>query len=130
MVLNDPKSFTIDVEGSTTKQKYTGVFKIRPLLSHRQKLQKDESKRQLLGVLPDSASVDAMKTAIIFSKVWAHVLEAPGWWKEAANGIDLLDDDPVGMVYDKIIEIENELTGNIEKDGEKAKEGLADLKKK
>jgi hypothetical protein len=130
MVLNDPKSFSIDVEGSTTKQKYIGIFKVRPLLSHRQKLQKDESKRQLLGTLPETATIDAMKTALIFSKVWAHLIEAPSWWKEAANGIDLLDDEPVGMVYDKIIDIETEITGNLEKDGEKAKTELADLKKK
>lgn len=130
MVLNDPKSFSIDIEGSTTKQKYTGVFKVRLLLSHRQKLQKDESRRQLLGTFPDQASVDAMKTAIIFSTIWAHMVEAPSWWKEAANGIDLLDEDPVGMVYDKIISLQEELLGKVEKDGEKAKEAIKEEMKK
>lgn len=130
MVLNDPKSVAIDVVGSTTKRRYDGIFKIRLLLSHRQKLQKDESKRQLLGTLPDSASVDAMKTAIIYSKCWAHVIDAPGWWKEAGNGLDLLDDEPAGLLYDKIVSMEESLTNTVEKEGEEAKKELTELKNK
>ena len=75
MVNNDPKSVSIDVVGSTSKQHYIGVFKVKVLLSHRQKLQKDEMKRQLLGTNPEGASMDALKTAVIHSKIWAHLAE-------------------------------------------------------
>ena len=129
MILNDPKSFTINVKGTTTQQDYNGVFKVRLLLSHRQKLQKDEARRGLLGAQPDQASMDAMKTAVIFSTVWAHLLEAPGWWKDANNGIDLLDDEPVGEVYDKIVALQEEAFGTVEKEGEKAKEAIKEMKK-
>lgn len=129
-ISNDPKSFSVDVEGSTTKRRYNGVFKVRPLLSHRQKLQKDEMKRQLLGMLPDGASNDAFKTAVIFSTIWAHLVEAPGWWKDASNGIDLLDEEPIEAVIDKIVAFEEEVKGQLIKDGEKAKEGLTEIAKK
>lgn len=130
MVLNDPKSFSIDVEGSITKRRYEGVFKVRPLLTHRQKLQRDEMKRQLLGAMPESATNDAFKTAVIFSKIWIHLVEAPSWWKDAANGIELLDEEPVSAVVDKIVDIENEVMGKIVQEGSKAKEGLVAISKK
>jgi len=130
MVLNDPKSFSVDVKGESTQQQYSGVFKVRLLLTHRQKLQKDEMKRQLLGVAPENPSQDAFKTAIIFSKIWAHLVEAPSWWKDAGNGIDLLDEAPVDDVISKLAAMEEELNKSLSKEGDKAKEELTEIAKK
>lgn len=130
MVINDPKSFSVDVEGKFTKTKYMGVFKVRPLLSHRDKLRREEIRRQLVGTFSEGASEDAFRIATVFSKIWAHLVEAPSWWKDAGNGIDLLDEEPVEAVISKLIEYELEITGQITQDGEKAKEELTDIVKK
>lgn len=130
MILNDPKTFSVDIKGSVTKTNYSGVFKVRPLLSHRDKLRRDEMKRQLIGGFPDSTSVSAMRIAEIFSKIWAHTVDAPSWWKDSGNGIDLLEDDPVEEVINKILEIEREALGIVEEEGEKAKKELTEMAKK
>ncbi len=130
MVLNDPKSFSVDVEGKFTKQKYMGVFKVRPLLSHRDKLRREEIRRQLIGTFGENVSEDAYRIASVFSKIWAHLVEAPSWWKDAGNGIELLDEEPVEAVISKLVEFELEITGNFIKEGEKAKEQLTDISKK
>lgn len=129
MILNDPRSFPVDVEGSVTKTGYKGVFKIRPLLSHRDKLRRDEMKRQLVGAMPDGTGIAAMRTAEIFSKIWAHVVEAPSWWKDAGNGLDLIDEEPVVAVIDKIVEMEQEVMGTLSKEGEEAKKELVVIAK-
>jgi hypothetical protein len=130
MILNDPKTFVVDVEGSITKQRFQGLFKVRPLLSHRDKLRRDELKRSLIGAQPDATSVNAMRISEIFSKIWAHTVEAPSWWKDAGNGLDLIDEEPVVAVIDKIVELEQELLGTLTKAGEEAKATLADVAKK
>lgn len=129
MILNDPKSFTIDVKGTTTEQSYSGLFKMKPILSHREKLRRDELKRQVLGSNPESATEDSVRTAVIFSKIWIHLTESPAWWREANNGIDLLDEEPVLAVLDKIIELEGEILNKTQKDGEAAKKELTELSK-
>ena len=129
MILNDPKSFSVDVEGSMTKNTYKGVFKVRPLLSHRDKLRRDEIKRQLVGGTPDGTGVAALRIAEIFSKIWAHLVEAPSWWKDAGNGLDLIDEEPVVAVIDKIVDIEQEAMGAIAKEGEVAKKDLVEIAK-
>ena len=129
MILNDPKSFSVDVEGSMTKNSYKGVFKIRPLLSHRDKLRRDELKRQLIGATPDGTGVAALRTAEIFSKIWVHLTESPSWWRDAGNGLDLIDEEPVVAVIDKIVEMEQEVMGGISKEGEEAKKELVEIAK-
>lgn len=129
MILNDPKTFAIDVVGSITQRQYTGLFKIKPLLSHREKLRKDEYRRQLLGANTDFTSQEAAKIAGVFSSIWAHMVDAPSWWKEAGNGVDLIDEEPVIAVLDKIDEFQNEIIQQITKSGENSKKELSEIKK-
>lgn len=130
MVLNDPKSFTIDVKGSVTNQDYKGLFRVKPLLSHRDRLRMDELKRQLLGSQLDSASPSALQISSIFSKIWVHLQDAPSWWKDAGNGVDLLDEEPVVEVLEKIASLEKESAAELTKTAEKAKAELVEMAKK
>jgi hypothetical protein len=128
MFLNDPKTVAVDVVGELTKRSYAGVFKIKPLLSHRDRLQRDEFKRQLLGSNSESnVSQEALKSALIFSKIWVHTIESPSWWKDSNNGLDLIDEEPVVALLDKILGIEIELVGKTEKEAESAKKELTDI---
>lgn len=125
MILNDARSFCIDVVGATG-ERYNGVFQAKPLLSHREKLRMDEIRRSLLG--QDNGQVAneyAIRIANIFSKIYSHVTVAPAFWTTKNNGLDLLDEEPVMAVLEKVIEIQDEVTKAITKSGEEAKEEIA-----
>jgi hypothetical protein len=122
--MNLTQEFSISVKGSTTGEDYKGIFKVRPRLNLQKRLYLDQARRELVGPRADEASKDAASIAIVFSKIWAHLEDAPGWWKEAKNGLELEDDEPVTAVFDKICEIETESLKALSKDGEKAAEEL------
>ena len=119
------KNFTIDVKGSVTGEHYKGLFKIKPLLSHKDKLRRDEIRRSLLGERAVDASENAQTMASIFSKIYIHLIDAPSWWTNADNGSDLLDEEPVQQVLTEVLRIENEQIDSVKKAGEEAKKELA-----
>lgn len=121
-----PQEIVVDCVGEVSGERYRGVFKIKPRLSHRDSLLRDQFRRELLGKDGDAADPSAVNVAEVFSKVWAHTIEAPLFWREANRGLDLLDESPVVAVYQAIIQKEREFVENIKKQGEEA---VKDLKK-
>jgi hypothetical protein len=121
---NLPVEFTINVTGEITGETFRGVFKVKPRLSHRDTLLQDQMRRDLLGPKPGEAGQSAVASALVFSKIWAHLSEAPNWWKDASNGVDLLDEAPVVAVYDAVQKAEKEAVDAVKKAGEKAAEEL------
>lgn len=129
MFINDSRSIAVDIKGTVTGQQFMGVFKIKPLLSHRDKLRRDQLKRELLGVQSDQASEAAYRTAEVFSKLWCHIIESPSWWKDASNGLDLLDEEPIVFLIEAIVKMEQEILDGISKQGEESKKDLTELSK-
>lgn len=118
------EQFSIDVTGESG-QKYPGIFKAKPRLSHRDALLQDQFRRDLLGPKADQpVAGGAQAVADVFSKIWVHLTEAPLWWREAGNGIDLIDEAPVAAVYKEILRIEREAIEKVLKKGEEAKESI------
>ncbi len=99
------EQFSIDVTGETTDKVWKGVFKTKLRLSHKDYLKQDEIRRGLLGEKPESASPRAQNTADLFSFVLIHLIEAPQWWSMNGNGLDLEDDNVIGEIYGKIVEL-------------------------
>lgn len=116
---NIPEEFTINVTGETTGESFRGVFKAKPRLSHRDTLTQDQMRRDLLGPKPAEAGPGAVASSTVFSKIWIHLTEAPNWWKEAGNGVDLLDEAPVVAVYDQVQKIEQAAIDKVKKPAEK-----------
>ena len=127
---NVPVEFKIKVVGEVTGEEYVGTFKAKPRLSHRDTLLQDQMRRDLLGPKGAEAGQAANASALIFSKCWIHLTEAASFWKDAGNGVDLLDEAPVVAVYDQILKIEAEANEKVKKAAEKAAEDLkAEAKK-
>lgn len=122
--MNIPVEFSISVVGEVSGETQKGVFKAKPRLSHRDTLLQDQMRRDLLGPKPESAGQAAMANSLVFSKIWTHIVESPSWWKEAGNGVDLLDETPVVAVYDNIVRIEKEAIDAVKKSAEKVAENL------
>lgn len=121
---NLPQEFQIKMTGEATGEEYKGVFKVRPRLNLQQRLARDQFRRDLLGTRGDEASPDAANIALVFSKIWVHLMDAPSWWKDAKNGLEIEDDEVVGKVYEEIIRIESESISAMAKKGEAAAEEL------
>ena len=128
---NIPVEFSVSVTGEVTGETFKGVFKAVPRLSHRDNLRRDQLRRDLLGGKPEDASPDAMNVSLVFSKIWVHLVEAPSWWKDSGNGVNLLDEAPVAAVYDNVARIEREAIEAVQKKSQEASEAVKEeLKEK
>jgi hypothetical protein len=129
-VANLPVEFSVNVVGEVTGETFKGVFKAVPRLSHRDNLRRDQLRRDLLGGKADEASPDALNVSLVFSKIWVHIVDAPGWWKESGNGVNLLDEAPIAAVYDNVARIEREAIEALQKKtADVAKEVAEEAKK-
>lgn len=100
--------FSISVEGESTGEKWVGDFRAKKRLSHRDQLNKDAMRRELLGSQPGVPTERAMSTAMIISELTVRLTKAPKWWEAKGNGIDLEDDSVIGAVFDKAMAVEKE----------------------
>lgn len=116
-------SFTINVTAASGEN-YAGTFKVFKRLSHMQTLRRDELRRELLGARGESAPEAMYRSAFILSTCAAHVKDAPSWWKESSNGLDLLDEEPVSAVFAEISRVTSSATKELEEKANKAAEAL------
>lgn len=112
---NDTVQFSISVTGESTGEKWTGSFKMKTRLSHRDQLRLDQIRRDLLGPNPDGASPRAQNQAEVFSFIAVHLLDAPMWWKSNDNGLDLQDDNVVAEVYAQITKAKSDAIEKLKK---------------
>lgn len=125
MALDKTSTFVISVDGETSKEKWVGKFIVKTQLSPREILRKDQIRRDLIGQEKDcQASLEAKSIATVFSTLWVHLMEAPNWWKDQGNGIDMVDENVATEVYLKLAEIMNKEAKEREELAEKAKAAI------
>jgi hypothetical protein len=125
---NEPITFTISVDGEITGEKYRGEFKAKPRLTHREQLQRDRIRRELIGPDPSNAEVRALKQAEILSELAVRIVKAPSWWTESSGGLDLEDDAVLAEVYKQAMKAEEELLKALKEKADAAKADLAEQK--
>lgn len=116
--------FTIHETGDYTDQTWSGEFRAKKRLSHRDQLRKDQIRRELLGGQPGTATDRALSTAMILSELAVRLTKSPAWWTEAGNGIDLEDDNVIGRVYDEALKVERDAAEEKKKKAEKIQEAM------
>ena len=124
--LPNEAKFSISLVGDVTGTTWSGAFKMKLRLSHREQLKRDEYRRSLLGADPDHASPRALSTAECFSEITAHLVEMPKWWILLDNGMDLEDDNVVAEIYNNVIK---ELVNYRKLVSDRSDKGKVDLKK-
>jgi hypothetical protein len=87
-------------------------------------LLRDQFRRDLLGTKSEDASQEAINVATVFSKIWAHLVDAPSWWKESGKGLELLDESVIAAIYENVLRVEREASASIKKAGEDAAKAL------
>lgn len=103
---NLPKNeatFHIEVIGGQTGLKYEGDFTVKCVLSIGQVHQMELHRTQLMGDQSQPTPVLA-SIATLLSMLRAHIISSPSWWKDLKNGIDILDDDVLYTIFDKVNE--------------------------
>jgi hypothetical protein len=125
MAISESVKFTVTITGETSGETWRGEFAAKPRLSHRDQLARDRIRRELLGPDGTNAVPRAHNQAEIFSQLAVRLTEAPKWWSEAGNGLDLDDDNIVAEVYSQVMRIEQEAFERVKKAAEDAKAELA-----
>lgn len=120
-------SFTVNITGETTGRVYTGKFLVKTVLSRRDSFIADERRRSLLGTNPQAASPAVQGEAFIFGQLFVRILEAPKFWSDADNGLDLEDANVIGEVFKLTMEKEEERIKQLK---EEAQEAVKTLSKK
>lgn len=128
---DNTEPFVIDVVGETTGTRWTGKFRSKINLSHRDHLLKDKLRLDYLGHdNVEAANERAKLTATMLSEIAVRLVDGPTWWTENDNGLDLKDDNPIVSVYNKCIEVEAKRIAERSKQAEEAKKDLAEEAKK
>lgn len=108
------KYVSLESIGEITGQKYAGSFRLKVLLTHDERFAIERTYKQML---PDDKGVEQeikLKCGGI-AELEQRIVEAPNWWKDARNGRDLVDSQPI---YDMLLHL-----------SEKYEEWKAELKK-
>jgi len=99
------KSFIFDHIGEITGKKYDGEFKVKCILSMFDKRELELKKTQLKA---DSQNPTNLLSSIshILATLQVRIINAPSWWEQSLGGFDILDEDVVLALYDKVMEQE------------------------
>jgi hypothetical protein len=117
-------SITFHVVGDTTELTWAGEFTAKKRLSHRDHLTKDGVRRELLGGQPGTPTERALTTAMILSELRVRLLKWPAWWDACNKGLDLEDDNVLGVLWDEVNKVEGEAVEAKKKKAEKVQEEL------
>lgn len=120
-----PENFVVDVTGEITGKQYYGTFKVKPILTHAEQIQRDIYMREILGPNSESALAAARDNALVFADLRVRIIDAPAFWKESNYGLDLYDGEIVGKIWEKAREVENNWRQAIKAKAEEAKKEIA-----
>lgn len=119
--------FSINIAGDVETDRYIGDFRTKVRLSHRDHLERDRIRRELLGADPVNASPRAASIAEIVSQLAVRITKAPPWWVDSDNGLSLSEDSVLAAVYDAAIKVERDAFEEIKKKAEQAKKELKEI---
>lgn len=103
----DDVPFSFHETGENSEKTWNGDFRAKKRLSFRDHLRKDQVRRELLGSMGGGSTERALSIAMVLSELAVRLTKVPEWWVEKGNGIDLEDDNIIGLLYDECVKIEN-----------------------
>lgn len=107
------KTFSIDVEGDTTKQRSVGQFTCRCVLNLAQRAEADLIEARLNQGLKDVRST-TQTLHFVLAQLYVRVVKAPNWWRnsylpdEGVPGKLLMDLNVVSRVFEECMTAESE----------------------
>jgi hypothetical protein len=122
--MKETATIDFDEVGQTTKERYSGRFVIKTLLSARDQLNADAFRRKQLGEDPDNADRVLKAWAGMVAQIYVRVIEAPKWYYSTDYGLELKDYEIVNKLFEKTVEIDAETRKEIAEEAEGARKEL------
>jgi hypothetical protein len=117
--------FDINIIGDESGNPYTGSFKVRTLLTRRQRAAADEIRRDFIGTNPEGASKQVAIDGFVVGQLAVRVLDAPDFFKNAGvGGQNLPDFNVLEAILEKAILAEEERKSKLIKQADDATEIL------
>lgn len=113
--------------GRDTGQAYNGKFKIKAVLSRRDRFAADLRRREIIGANGESALSTLQGEAFMLGRLYVSILEAPDWWTNSTGGLDLNDENVIAELFEEALKAEKEQMEAVQN---KAAEALEKLSKK
>jgi hypothetical protein len=98
-------SFDFDYVGATTGKKYDGQFTVVCMLNMARKHALEIEKTRLMADFQNPTD-GLFGLAVVLANLRVRIVEAPEWWKQSKGGFDILDEDALVALYDKVIDQE------------------------
>jgi hypothetical protein len=76
-------SFNVDITGSVSGEKYTGLFEAKVTLSYADMFREDSLRRQFLGGDSTNASAGVYEIAACAAALGVGVIKSPEWFKQS-----------------------------------------------
>ena len=116
--------FSISEKGENSGKDFSGIFKIKTLLTRSDMFLSDQRRRDILGPNAESA-LDALKAeAFMLGQLFVRVVESPRFWKDSNYGLELEDINVISVLFSKCMDIETERKSNLSKSADAAKQSL------
>jgi len=116
--------FTINVIGETTGKPYSGKFTIKTVLTRGDWFKADAQRRALLGANAQEAMPMLQLEAFMLGKLSVQILDAPDWWKNSNNGLELEDANVITSIFEIVKQKEDEAKEVLKKQAEEALNAL------
>lgn len=97
--------FDIDINGDTSGKRYEGQFSVRCVLNMGQKHAMELEKTRLMGN-HSSPTDELIGYAVLFANLRAKIMDGPEWWKQSIGGSNIMDENVLVAVYNKILDAE------------------------
>lgn len=120
--------FDLKYTGETTGREYEGRFTILCVLNMAQKHSLELEKTRLMGNFANPTD-GLTGIAVILATLRSKIVDAPEWWKQSNGGYEIMDEDVLVEIYNKILTAEVEWRENLKKKGQKAQEKTSKDKK-
>lgn len=117
--------FNVTVTGEESGQPFNGQFKVKTLLSRRDRLRADEIRRELIGGKPEGASASVIADALVLSQLAVRIIESPAWWQNSQGGLDLADANVIGEVFRLTMDEADKRAAALKKESEEALKKLS-----
>ena len=97
--------FDFDYVGASTGKKYDGQFTVVCMLNMARKHALEIEKTRLMADFQNPTD-GLFGLAVVLANLRVRIVEAPEWWKQSKGGFDILDEDALVALYDKVIDQE------------------------
>lgn len=128
------KEFIVNEVGELTKERYTGTFRVKRVLTQREEFLSDHRRRAILGPNPENSAMAMAQNAYALGQLSVRITKSPSWWNpnnEEVGGLDLIDENLIAKVFEETLKAEQEWRDEIAKkaaDAVKTVEEAADKK--